>query len=167
MGWRHLWSGKIYRAEAMEVLDAGTDRLLEVLKSVQTDPRRAIESANRLGDEGGNELGRMGLVFWGITLRRTIQRDAVWRVGRTALAVAAYASVHGVPPASLAALVPTYLPVAPIDPWDGKPLRYAAGPPARVWSVGRDGKDDGGTPSSDPDDESQPGDIAITVQSTR
>ena len=75
--------------------------------------------------------------------------------------------ITGAPPASLAELVPTYLPVVPIDPWDGKPLRYAAGPPARVWSVGRDGTDDGGKHAADPDDESQPGDFAITIQSPR
>ena len=167
VGWRHLWSGKVYRAEAMDQLDVGMDRLLVILETLPTDPRRAIGDATSLPGRGFNALGRMGLVFWGITLRRTIQRDAVWRVGRTALAVAQYAAEKGAAPATLAALVPAYLPVEPTDPWDGQPLRYEAGPPARVWSVGRDGQDDGGKPLHDPDDESQPGDFVITISPPR
>lgn len=167
VGWRHLWSGKVFRAEAMDELDVGMDRLLEIWKTAPTDPRRAIEDLRRWPDGVSNPLVRLGLSPWGITLRRTIQRDAVWRVGRTALAVAQYAAEQGAAPASLASLVPTYLPVAPTDPWDGQPLRYEAGPSARIWSIGRDGKDDGGAPTSDPDDESQPGDFVITVQLAR
>ena len=51
-------------------------------------------------------------------------------------------------PATLAELVPKYLPLVPIDPFDGQPLRYR---PDRthvlLYSVGQDQKDDGGRTS--------------------
>ena len=50
---------------------------------------------------------------------------------------------HGVLPASLAKLVPQYLPELPIDPFDGKPLRYSM-TEGRIWSVGTDLLDEGG-----------------------
>jgi hypothetical protein len=51
------------------------------------------------------------------------------------------------PPATLEALVPTYLPHLPADPYGTGPLKLrveAAG--ARPYSIGPDGKDDGGNP---------------------
>ncbi len=49
-------------------------------------------------------------------------------------------------PAALADLVPEFLPAIPLDPCDGKPLRYRTTPAGRyqLWSVGFDGKDDDG-----------------------
>ena len=40
----------------------------------------------------------------------------------------------------------------PLDPIDGKPLRYALGPDGfpKVWSVGGNGVDDGGKPGTKP-----------------
>ena len=79
------------------------------------------------------------------------------------LAVRAYQAEHGgTPPADLAALVPAYLPAVPTDPYGDGPFRYRvvrlAEVPAAVrlpnrpladgdvlvWSVGPNGKDDGG-----------------------
>ena len=82
------------------------------------------------------------------------------RLAAVALAVAVYQADHaGRLPATLEALVPAYLPNVPLDPFDpdGGPLRYApayrptpdAPPSPRVYSVGDDGQDDGGT--GDPD----------------
>ena len=47
-------------------------------------------------------------------------------------------------PASLADLVPDYLPDVPVDPFDGKPLRYSA-EKRLIYSVGEDLKDSGGS----------------------
>ena len=46
----------------------------------------------------------------------------------------------------LSELVPEILPSAPIDPMDGKPLRYRRNADGTflLYSVGADGKDDGG-----------------------
>lgn len=52
------------------------------------------------------------------------------------------------PPAELSALVPEFLPAIPIDRMDGKPLRYRLNGDGSflLYSVGTDGKDDGGNP---------------------
>ena len=72
------------------------------------------------------------------------------RLGATALAVRLYALDHdGQLPRTLEALVPRYLPAVPIDPLSGQAIRYineAKNP--RIYSVGRDGVDDGGKPEA-------------------
>ena len=52
-------------------------------------------------------------------------------------------------PASLDELVPRYLPSVPLDPFDGKPLRYSASKQV-IHSVGTDGKDAAGSDRVDP-----------------
>jgi len=76
------------------------------------------------------------------------------RAARAAIAIERHRLAHGSYPATLAEVVPAYLPAAPIDPFDGKPLRYMLvnGRPM-LYSVGCDGKDDGGVPPP-PDDTS-------------
>lgn len=53
---------------------------------------------------------------------------------------------HGTLPATLAELVPAYLPAVPEDWMSGEPLHYerTADGVFRLWSVGPDGQDDGG-----------------------
>ena len=52
----------------------------------------------------------------------------------------------GALPDSLEALVPEFLSGVPIDPLSGEPVRYRRiGDGYTVYSVGRNGKDDGGT----------------------
>jgi len=52
-------------------------------------------------------------------------------------------------PASLDALVPRYLPSVPADPFDARPLRFKRLPQGyTIYSVGRDGVDDGGVERS-------------------
>jgi hypothetical protein len=48
-------------------------------------------------------------------------------------------------PESLSELVPKYLPKVPIDPFDGKPLRYSK-EKGIIYCVGKDLKDSGGSP---------------------
>lgn len=56
----------------------------------------------------------------------------------------AYRQAEGRLPDSLASLVPRYMEAIPVDPYDGKPFRYA---PAKgiVYSVGLDLTDSGGS----------------------
>ncbi len=69
------------------------------------------------------------------------------RMAATALAMRLYELEHGHRPLGLAELVPDYLPAVPLDPFSDAdmPLGYRpeASPPA-LYSVNRDGKDDGG-----------------------
>jgi hypothetical protein len=70
------------------------------------------------------------------------------RAAALLLAIRLYEVDHGAPPAKLDLLVPDYLPALPIDPFapDGHVMRYIATPGAEaVYSVGENGRDDGGS----------------------
>jgi hypothetical protein len=63
----------------------------------------------------------------------------------TVVAAERYRLAKGEWPAGIGDLVPAYLDSVPLDPFDGKPLRYSRhGEGVAVYSVGVDGKDDGG-----------------------
>ncbi len=63
------------------------------------------------------------------------------------LALRAYSVEKGHPPEKLADLVPEYLPEVPEDPYSGTRLVYRRNPTGYVlYSVGPDGRDDGGQP---------------------
>jgi hypothetical protein len=166
-GWRYLWSLKPFLAAALEECDAQMDRLRSLLAREEGNFLRAIAGAKDLEGDGENLLSRMFFIAWPIALRQRARATADLRVGRTALAVALCAAETGAPPASLEALVPAYLRRVPLDPWDGQPLRYASVGPAKVWSVGRDGRDDGGTPYVEPGTDTGPGDAVMTIGSAR
>jgi hypothetical protein len=81
-------------------------------------------------------------------VERTYQARTARRLAAVALAMRLYTSEHdGNLPASLEELVPKYLPAAPGDPMaSGKKLGYVAEEKRpRIYSVGADGKDDGGS----------------------
>jgi len=68
-----------------------------------------------------------------------------------AIALEMYRRRHGAWPAALDEMVPAFLPAAPVDRCDGRPMRYALveGRPV-VYSIGPDGDDDGGAaPATD------------------
>ena len=68
----------------------------------------------------------------------------------TGMALHAYRLEQGKYPSTLAALIPGYLPVVPSDPFADGPLHYrASGASFLLYSVGPDGKDDGGRPIFD------------------
>jgi hypothetical protein len=78
-----------------------------------------------------------------------VQIVATERAAVTAIAVARFRRDTGRLPASLNELAPTYLPEVPQDPASGQPLLYKVTPEAfTIYSVGPDGKDDGGDLSS-------------------
>ena len=79
----------------------------------------------------------------------------------TAIALKRYELRHGKPAASLAALVPGFLAAPPRDLMDGQPLRYRLSSDGSfvLYSVGADGQDEGGDPStavSDKDWQNEP-----------
>jgi hypothetical protein len=69
-----------------------------------------------------------------------------------AIASKRYQLRHGQLPPSLDALVPEFLPTLPYDYMSAKPLGYRLKPDGTylLYSVGEDGKDDGGDPSPAP-----------------
>lgn len=75
--------------------------------------------------------------------------DAKFRLLLMELALQWHRLEHGRNPATLDALVPKYLPAVPQDPFSGKVLVYRLTPQGcLLYSVGPDGKDDGGKPYS-------------------
>jgi hypothetical protein len=68
-------------------------------------------------------------------------------MARTILAIYLYAQDHGDWPSSLETLVPDYLPRVPADPFatDENPIRYVSSAPERLYSIGVNGVDDGGS----------------------
>jgi len=66
------------------------------------------------------------------------------------LALRAYALDHGRYPTGLRALVSAYLKILPPDPFANQSFRYQLhGKSYQLYSIGPDGRDDGGTPSAD------------------
>jgi len=104
--------------------------------------------------------------WFALPVAHALQRDlrllARLRAARVALAVERHCAARGSLPATLADLVPEYLPVAVADPYDGAPLRYRRRKTGYViYSVGEDGTDGGGAPR---DPGSRSGDITFTVE---
>jgi hypothetical protein len=85
-------------------------------------------------------------------MARTLARkQAITRLLIVELALRAYELEHSALPDRLDQLVTDYLAGVPVDPFatDGSPLRYAVTPEGHVaYTVGYDGDDDGGRPSS-------------------
>lgn len=77
---------------------------------------------------------------------REAQCLASLRLAMTAIALEQFRAAHGNQyPATLAALTPVYLTTAPLDPYDGKPLRYRKqGAGYLLYSIGPYLKDYGG-----------------------
>ena len=66
-----------------------------------------------------------------------------------AIALKRYQLKHGNYPPDLNSLVPEFVPKVPLDPVDGQPLRYRRNADGTflLYSVGENGKDDGGNPA--------------------
>ena len=80
------------------------------------------------------------------TKRPPTRREATQqRAARTALAVERYRRTRGPLPQKLDDLVPEFMDAIPIDPFDGKPMRYNKLEMGYVvYCIGPDGDDDGG-----------------------
>lgn len=87
--------------------------------------------------------------------RSASQRD----LADAAIAAERFRRQHGKWPDKLEQLVPDFLPAAPVDPFNNQPLKLIATPVEfKVYSVGQDGKDDGGDISGD-----NPADIGFAI----
>jgi len=81
---------------------------------------------------------------------RTVMRvEVAKQTVVTAIALKRYQLKHGNYPSDLKSLVPEFVPSVPLDPVDGQPLRYRLNSNGTflLYSVGENGKDDGGDPS--------------------
>ena len=83
-------------------------------------------------------------------VRKTMAVEVSRRIVVTAIALKRCQLKHGNYPAELSELTPEFLPSVPLDPVDGKPLRYRPNSDGTflLYSVGEDGVDDGGDPTA-------------------
>jgi len=83
------------------------------------------------------------------TVAWTMAPEACRRVDITAIALKRFQLKHGRFPKTLSELTPEFLSKVPLDPVDGRPLRYRLDADGRftLYSVGENGKDDGGDPT--------------------
>jgi hypothetical protein len=86
-------------------------------------------------------------------IRQALCAQVQQQMAITAIAIHRYHLRTGIFPPNLSVLVPKYLPALPRDSMNGKALRYQLDPGAGfvLYSVGEDGKDDGGNPACNPD----------------
>ena len=150
------------------------ERDLKKLAAEVRDPRvllRNIAAAGSLRGGLGRQIGNVFVALFMPALSACVNaedRNTTWEsMVPVVFALAAYRADHGAYPAELAALVPKYLPTVTEDPFSGGPLRYRRdGPGYVLYSVGMNGKDDGGRAywdHRDGEDASGCDDIAIRV----
>jgi hypothetical protein len=80
----------------------------------------------------------------------TVQTETKRRLAVCAIALKRYQLKHGRFPTRLDALVPAFVATVPVDPMNGAPLGYFLNRDGMftLYSVGEDGKDEGGDPSA-------------------
>jgi hypothetical protein len=85
---------------------------------------------------------------------RTVATEVRRQMMVTAIALKRYHLRNGKFPSQLSQLVPAFLPALPVDLIDGQPLRYRLKDEQHflLYSIGLDGKDDGGDPAEGPDE---------------
>lgn len=93
-----------------------------------------------------NILSRMLMPAFSKATAKADRAETVAQMAVVACALERHHLAHGSFPATLAELVPAYLPTVPEDWMSGQPLHYerTADGLFRLWSVGPNGKDDGG-----------------------
>jgi hypothetical protein len=158
--WRSSWS----YSDELQMLQAD-QIILETIRTVKTNQFFNPAYSNMVV-----QLGALGITnppdSWLMQLdvpdyRRifsssagAVSRTVLWamsaeackRVVITAVALKRYQLKHGNWPETLANLSPEFLPAVPLDPVDGKPLRYRRNDDGTylLYSIGENGVDDGG-----------------------
>jgi hypothetical protein len=157
--WRSSWS---YSHELHAL--RGDQIILETLRTMQTNQSQfykadydamtarmsslgitnagaALFRALNIPDFSGREGNVVLKMLWIETTRRVVI---------TAIALKRFQLQHGKLPETLDALAPEFFQAVPIDPFAGKPLRYHPNVDGTylLYSIGEDGKDDGGDPTN-------------------
>ena len=97
-------------------------------------------------------ISMMGIPNYTKAGERAVHTETERQMTLAAIALKRYQLRHGTLPPSLEALVPELLPTVPYDYMSAKPLGYRlkADGTYVLYSVGEDGKDDGGDPTPPP-----------------
>ena len=139
-----------------EDLGVYLDSVTQVIDGLEQPWPVAIQNADRvaadLNAKISSSLGKMRYMTTALLYPATSSATKAMATGQAGLVVAEtllaaqrYQLAHGQYPNQVEELVPEFLPRVPLDPLDGKPLRYklSNGWPV-VWSLGSDLVDDGG-----------------------
>ena len=119
-------------------------KAIEVLRLVPTNPVKLYTEENAIG----RILHDIGAASLTNVSTKKCQEDFLVAATQTMIAVKAFKKDMEEYPSVLNELVPRYLASVPIDPFDGKPLKYSA-PKKIVYSVGQDTNDSGGSIGDD------------------
>ncbi len=152
--WRFAWLDQCER-HYLEYLD----QLLEVYHTAERDKtlREALPEVERVVD-AALPLGfydrlrfqdELSISTLGPALKKAMQAETERSLVIAAIALKRFELKHGAPPPSLEKLVPGFIKSIPIDYMCGQPLRYRLrenGKPL-LYSVGTNGKDEGGDAS--------------------
>jgi len=159
--WRSSWS----YSEELRLLQSG-QIILDAVRTMETNQAHFYKTnfdamSTRLSSLGFTNSGGAvfhalripdlrdefgGYNFLGNALGKTLRIEAARDVVVTAIALKRFQMKHGAWPDTLGQLVPEFLPSVPIDPYDGKPLKYHPNTDGTflLYCVGEDGLDDGG-----------------------
>ncbi len=159
---------RFYLDRIAEALDAAQSPFPEGLRKASAQNERVrMEMARPL--RGMKIISGMILPALGKSVDQAAWIQANLRAAIAACAVERHRLAHGNQlPASLDELVPAFLDAVPLDPFDGKPLRYrATNDTYVVYSVGADLVDDGGETPRIGEKERATYDIAFRITDRR
>ncbi|MCO5052240.1 MAG: hypothetical protein M9920_08050 [Verrucomicrobiae bacterium] len=149
--WRFAWAHQT-ELRTMKNLQ----RLIELVRTAATNASfQAIESdldalVVKLGDKNFYDRLRFpsyeSVAILAHAAKKSTRAEADRSLCIAAIALKRYSLRHGNYPAKLDALVPEFLSVVPVDYMDGQPIKYRLNTDGSftLYSVGEDGKDDGG-----------------------
>jgi hypothetical protein len=162
--WRSSWS----YSDELRTLQ-GDSIILETLRAMQTNQSQFYKAdydamTARLSSLGITNAGEaffhalkipdfsdeFGGFAMGNVVQRIIRTETGCRIVVTAIALKRFQLKHGKLPETLGELMPELFPSVPIDPYDGKPLQYHPNADGSylLYSIGDNGKDDGGDPTN-------------------
>ncbi len=155
--WRFAFSYEDER-HAMEEIQRIIDAMRTAKETRSTAQFMSLEAAfDQKGKPGGDYRSWKYLVTGLLAPasakvgNRVCRTQAHCEIVVAAVALKRHHMRHKRYPGNLDELVPEFVPRIPIDYMDGKPLRYRLdGDQFVLWSIGTNGKDDGGTPKSKP-----------------
>jgi hypothetical protein len=151
--WRWFWSyqDELYGLQSYQIVIDAT-RMAEINKSFQTAQSftdTKLTQLNRKQDSIDGLRGVFSANAFAAALRKAVRIETARNVVATAIALKRYELRHHQLPATLEELTPDLLQTVPIDSMDGEPLHYRLNADGTflLYSVGENGKDDGGDPS--------------------
>lgn len=161
---KSMWYGSWSYSDELRALQ-NDQMTLEAVRSVETNgyfyPANSNLRARFLAIEKSQGSSELNIIRWRFSegsefmgmdfFDRIMAADAGKKITVTAIALKRYQLKHANYPSNLNSLVPEFLSAIPLDPVDKKPLRYRlnANGPFLLYSIGTNGKDDGGN-ASDP-----------------